>query len=76
MTLDEKAGMMLIDSLSAPAAPNTIDSTSAARLVNDEKMTRFIFRNVVTEKPAPPASGPPRRRAAATCGRRASRSLE
>ena len=58
MDLDEKAGMLLIDSLSAPAAPNTLESTPAARLVNEEKMTRFIFRNVVTTRPAPATGGP------------------
>jgi beta-glucosidase len=47
MTLEEKAGMMLIDTLSAPAFPNTVAATDAARFINDEKMTRFVFRNVV-----------------------------
>jgi beta-glucosidase len=47
MTLDEKAGMMLIDTLSAPVAPSTIANTNADRFVNTEKMTRFIFRNTV-----------------------------
>ena len=59
MTLEEKAGMMLIDTLSAPGAPNTLASTEAARLVGDEKMTRFIFRNVVTAgTPATPPVSP------------------
>lgn len=57
MSLDEKAGMMLIDSLNAPAAPKSLDSTDAARFVNEEKMTRFIFRNLVATEVA--ASGPP-----------------
>ena len=64
MDLDEKAGMLLIDSPSAPAAPNTLSrARRPARLVNDEKMTRFIFRNVVTTRPAPatvPTGGGPR----------------
>jgi beta-glucosidase len=51
MSLDEKAGMMLIDTLNAPAPPDGVDATSAARLVNDQKMTRFVFRNVVTATP-------------------------
>lgn len=53
MTLDEKAGMMLIDTLNAPVAPNTISGTNAARFINDEKMTRFIFRNAVSIAGAP-----------------------
>ncbi|KDB50709.1 hypothetical protein X805_36960 [Sphaerotilus natans subsp. natans DSM 6575] len=47
MTVDEKAGMLLIDTLNAPVAPNTISSTNAERFINTEKMTRFIFRNAV-----------------------------
>ena len=47
MTLDEKAGMMLIDSLNAPAAQDSLNTTEAARFVTEEKMTRFIFRNLV-----------------------------
>jgi beta-glucosidase len=53
MSLDEKAGMLLIDTLNAPAPGEGIDSTAAAGLVGDEKMTRFVFRNVVTSDPAP-----------------------
>jgi beta-glucosidase len=48
MTLDEKAGMMLIDTLNALVAPNTISNTNASRFINDEKMTRFVFRNAVS----------------------------
>lgn len=47
MTLDEKAGMMLIDTLNAPVPPSTIANTNASRFVNAEHMTRFIFRNAV-----------------------------
>ncbi|MDQ5877848.1 MAG: beta-glucosidase [Pseudomonadota bacterium] len=47
MTVDEKAGMLLIDTLNAPVAPSTISSTNAERFINTEKMTRFIFRNAV-----------------------------
>lgn len=47
MTIDEKAGMMLIDTLNAPVAPSTIANTNADRFINTERMTRFIFRNGV-----------------------------
>lgn len=67
MSLEEKAGMMLIDSLNAPAPPNTLDGTDASRFINNEKMTRFIFRNLVgtgTQRAggvprAVPETGPP-----------------
>ena len=59
MSLEEKAGMLLVDSLNAPAPPNTLDSTEAARFINDEKMTRFIFRNLVSAGTSP-GSGAPR----------------
>jgi beta-glucosidase len=58
MSIEEKAGMMLIDTLSAPPAPKSIGDTDAARFINDEKMTRFIFRNVVGTA-APSAGGAP-----------------
>jgi beta-glucosidase len=63
MSLDEKAGMMLIDTLSAPAPPKSIADTDAARFINEEKMTRFIFRNAVgtgtQAASAPPSGGSP-----------------
>jgi beta-glucosidase len=58
MTLEEKAGMMLIDTLNA--APGGKVPENAAALVAEQHMTRFIFRNVVTtEVPATPAPGQP-----------------
>jgi beta-glucosidase len=49
MTLDEKAGMMLIDSLS-PGFGGVV-SDPARDYVDNQKMTRFIFRSVVTANP-------------------------
>jgi beta-glucosidase len=45
MTLEEKAGLMLIDTL-GPGCGGTL-APAAARLVETQKMTRFILRNVV-----------------------------
>jgi beta-glucosidase len=47
MTLEEKAGMLLIDTLNAPNAPAAMPGAAAAHLVNDEGMKRFIFRSSV-----------------------------
>ena len=56
MTLQEKTGMMLINTLNAE--PGGRLSERAVRLINDEKMTRFIFRNTVTANPVTsPAAG-------------------
>ncbi len=55
MTLEEKAGMMMIDTLGSDldgALPN-----NAADYVNSQHMTRFIFRNTVTGDPADAVSG-------------------
>src|SRR3972149_7515755 len=49
MTLDEKAGMMLIDTLN-PGVGGLVTDT-AGRYINEQKMTRFIFRSVVTATP-------------------------
>jgi beta-glucosidase len=49
MTLDEKAGMMLIDSLS-PGFGGVV-SDPARDYVDNQKMTRFILRSVVTANP-------------------------
>jgi len=49
MTLDEKAGMMLIDSLS-PAFGGAV-AAPAEDYIRTQKMTRFIFRSVVTATP-------------------------
>jgi beta-glucosidase len=58
MSVDEKAGMLLIDTLNAPAPGEGIESTAAGRYVGDEKMTRFVFRNVVSSTPAAPRAAP------------------
>jgi beta-glucosidase len=47
MTLEQKAGMMLIDTLNAGCA-GTLASTPAADFVHQQKMTRFILRNVAS----------------------------
>jgi beta-glucosidase len=46
MTLEEKAGLMLINTLNADAAGAL--PAMAADMVQTQKMSRFIFRNVVT----------------------------
>ena len=45
MTLDEKAGLMLIDTM-GPGCGGTL-TPAGARLLEMQKMTRFILRNVV-----------------------------
>lgn len=45
MTLDEKAGLMLIDTM-GPGCGGTL-TPPGARLIETQKMTRFILRNVV-----------------------------
>ncbi|MGF1791298.1 glycoside hydrolase family 3 C-terminal domain-containing protein [Photobacterium profundum] len=49
MTLEEKAGMMMIDTLNADSYGKLSDE--AKEYVNNEKMTRFIFRNPVVAEP-------------------------
>jgi beta-glucosidase len=49
MTLEEKAGMMLIDTLN-PAFGGVV-AAPADDYIRNEKMTRFIFRSVVTASP-------------------------
>jgi beta-glucosidase len=49
MTLDEKAGMMLIDSLN-PGFGGVV-SDPVRDYIDNQKMTRFIFRSVVTANP-------------------------
>jgi beta-glucosidase len=44
MSLEQKAGMMLIDTLNAGCAGG-LDGTEAANFVHAQKMTRFILRN-------------------------------
>jgi beta-glucosidase len=55
MTLEEKAGMLLINTLNAE--PGGRISDRGVRLIQNERMTRFVFRNVVTATPQPPAPG-------------------
>jgi beta-glucosidase len=55
MTLEEKAGMLLINTLNAEAGGRISDR--GVRMIRDEKMTRFVFRNTVTPNPEPPAAG-------------------
>jgi len=49
MTLEEKAGMMLIDTLNP--APGGSVAPPAEAYVREQSMTRFIFRSVVTARP-------------------------
>ena len=55
MTIEEKAGMLLINTLNAEAGGRLSDR--GVKLIRDEKMTRFVFRNAVTPNPQPPAGG-------------------
>jgi len=55
MTMQEKVGMMLINTLNAD--PGGKLPLRAAEFIEDEKMTRFIFRNVVTQNPRPTTGG-------------------
>jgi beta-glucosidase len=55
MTAEEKAGMLLINTLNAE--PGGRLSDRGVRLIEGEKMSRFIFRNTVTPNPEPPAAG-------------------
>ncbi|WP_372699006.1 glycoside hydrolase family 3 N-terminal domain-containing protein [Arthrobacter sp. JSM 101049] len=62
MTLEEKAGLMLIDTLNAvcdqdTGTRGTLDP-AAAGYVNDQKMHRFIFRNTVTSPDQAVCGGP------------------
>ena len=49
MTVEEKAGMLMINTLNAQAHGTLSDQ--AVQYVEEEKMTRFIFRNTVTATP-------------------------
>ncbi|WP_086968897.1 glycoside hydrolase family 3 protein [Vibrio coralliirubri] len=49
MTLDEKAGMMLIDTLNS--SEDGLVSSTGQDMIADAQMTRFIFRNTVIETP-------------------------
>lgn len=53
MTLEEKAGLMLIDTVNAscvPGGPRGTVPDVALDFINNEQMHRFIFRNVVTSE--------------------------
>lgn len=60
MSLEEKVGMMLIDTLNADIGGRM--TGTAVRYIREEKMTRFIFRNPITRTPGysfiHPWSGP------------------
>lgn len=45
MTLEEKVGMLLINTLNAGEYGHITDR--AVQFIEDEKMTRFVFRNVL-----------------------------
>lgn len=55
MTPQEKAGMMLIQTLNAAAGGEL--PTNAMPFVRDEHMTRFIFRNPIVTDPVPSTGG-------------------
>lgn len=57
MTLEEKVGMMLINTLNAGNYGAVTDR--AVDFIEDEKMARFIFRNTVTNTPVRAESGNP-----------------
>lgn len=50
MTPEQKAGMMLIDTLNAGCA-GSVGSTDASKFVHTQKMTRFILRNEAKARP-------------------------
>jgi beta-glucosidase len=54
MTLEEKVGMMLINTLNAGEKGKMTDG--AVDLIENQKMTRFIFRNTIKDNPV--NSGP------------------
>lgn len=55
MTLEEKVGMMLINTLNAEAQGQL--SERAVEFIEDEKMTRFIFRNTIVDNPVNAGGG-------------------
>ena len=63
MTLEEKAGLMLIDTVNAACAPDGTRGTVPANgldFINNQQMHRFIFRNVVTSANDVSCTGTPR----------------
>ena len=55
MTLEEKAGLMMIDTLNAEWGGKA--GANADDYVNNQNMRRFIFRNTVTDNPDPNVGG-------------------
>lgn len=55
MTLKEKVGMMLINTLNADAEGQMTER--AVEFIEDEKMTRFIFRNTIVDNPVNSGGG-------------------
>ena len=55
MTLEEKVGMMLINTLNA--GKNGKMTERAVEFIEDEKMTRFIFRNTIVDNPVNTGAG-------------------
>jgi len=49
MTLEEKVGMLLINTLNADSEGKLTEN--AVNFIENEKMTRFIFRNTITNNP-------------------------
>ena len=57
MTLPEKVGMLLINTLNAGEKGKLTDR--AVTFIEDEKMTRFIFRNTIVDNPVNTGGGNP-----------------
>lgn len=55
MTLEEKVGMLLINTLNASEKGKMPDN--AVDLIENQKMTRFIFRNAIVENPVNTGGG-------------------
>ena len=55
MSLEEKVGMMLINTLNAGVGGKMTER--AVEYIEDEKMTRFIFRNTITAEPVNTGGG-------------------
>ena len=55
MELDEKVGMLLINTLNAEEKGKLTER--AVELIEDEKMTRFVFRNTIKENPVNAGGG-------------------
>lgn len=55
MSLQEKVGMLLINTLNADAGGQMTER--AVEYIEDEKMTRFIFRNTIVDQPVNAGGG-------------------